>query len=98
MNNMTLAETVMDALKLVQVSYQPKISATVNAATSKGALLPLVSAVFLLYLIFLSNPSSVKLNAPIVGYRSLFEPTQLLRLRFLFGARDIIRNGYAKVG
>lgn len=38
-----------------------------------------------------------KIDAPYVGYRSWFEPTFLVRLRFLTNARSIIGDGYQKV-
>ena len=34
---------------------------------------------------------------PIVGYRSLWEPTWLVRLRFIRGSRKIIGEGYERV-
>ncbi|KAI1136023.1 cytochrome P450 [Hypoxylon sp. FL0543] len=31
---------------------------------------------------------------PVHGYKSIFEPTWLLRARFIFGSKEIIRSGY----
>ena len=39
--------------------------------------------------------SSVK--APVVGHRSIFEPKWLVRLRYVRGSREILREGYGKV-
>jgi hypothetical protein len=36
-------------------------------------------------------------NAPVHGYRSMFEPSLLLRARFITGARDVIMTGYERV-
>ncbi|KAM5449476.1 putative ent-kaurene monooxygenase [Microsporum audouinii] len=36
------------------------------------------------------------IKAPVVGYRSFFEPGWLLRLRFVRGSTSIIRGGYEK--
>jgi hypothetical protein len=36
-------------------------------------------------------------KAPFVGYRSFWEPTFILRLRFVQGARPIVMEGYRKV-
>ncbi|KAF1921228.1 Ent-kaurene oxidase [Ampelomyces quisqualis] len=33
-------------------------------------------------------------KAPVVGHRGVFEPTWLLRLRFIRGSRSILQNGY----
>jgi len=49
----------------------------------------------LLAVSFYLNRASV--NAPFVGYRSWFEPTFLVRLRFLTNAKSILSNGYEKV-
>ncbi|KAF2478137.1 putative cytochrome P450 [Lindgomyces ingoldianus] len=38
----------------------------------------------------------IKIPAPTVGYRSLFEPTFLLRYRFVTSAKSIIQEGYEK--
>lgn len=43
----------------------------------------------------LSSPSTVKV--PFAGYRSVFEPTWLLRLRFVWEGGSIISQGYNKV-
>lgn len=36
-------------------------------------------------------------DAPVIGYRSMFEPGWLLGVRFVRGSAPIIRDGYAKV-
>ncbi|KAF2787550.1 putative cytochrome P450 [Melanomma pulvis-pyrius CBS 109.77] len=78
------------------IPHQFNVSAAISALSSKGVLLPVAGAVFSLIFFLLPFISSPKVDAPIVGYRSVFELTLLLRLRFLFGAKDIIRNGYSK--
>jgi hypothetical protein len=37
-------------------------------------------------------------NAPVFGFRSIFEPTFLLKARFIFGGHKIIADGYKQVG
>ena len=86
----------LDIFKPDSLPYQPNVSSVISTVNSKGVLLPLAGAAFF-FLFFLVSFTSPKVDAPVVGYRSVFEPTLLLRLRFLFGARDIIRNGYTKV-
>jgi len=44
---------------------------------------------------FLTGPKIVK--APFVGYRKWWEPTLLVRARFIQGARPIIMDGYKEV-
>jgi len=39
-----------------------------------------------------------KLKVPFAGYRSVFEPSWLVRLRFSRGAFPMIHEGYRKVG
>ena len=41
--------------------------------------------------------SNIKVKAPWVGYRSFWEPTFVLRLRFVQGALPIVLDGYNKV-
>ncbi|PSN63321.1 putative cytochrome P450 [Corynespora cassiicola Philippines] len=89
------ARISLDALHLDTFTEKLDAFAAVSAVKSKGALLPLLITASLLFLILIFS-SSLEVDAPVVGYRSLFEPTLLLRSRFLFGARDIIQNGYKK--
>lgn len=42
-------------------------------------------------------PSADGIKAPSVGYRSVFEPSILVRLRFALGALDQVNEGYIKV-
>ena len=44
-----------------------------------------------------SAPTKRSAEAPFVGYRSSWEPTLLLRLRFCIGALPILREGYKNV-
>ena len=37
-------------------------------------------------------------KAPVVGHRSIFEPKWLVRLRYVRGSREILSEGYDKVG
>ncbi|KAK5997949.1 Cytochrome P450 monooxygenase ATR4 [Cladobotryum mycophilum] len=46
---------------------------------------------------FIASSRRKRPNAPIFGYRSIFEPTVLLQTRFILGARDIIRNACQKM-
>jgi len=52
------------------------------------------SFLFLLKSIFYRGE---KLHFPIVGYRWFWEPTWLLRLRFLTNSFSILNDGYSKV-
>ncbi|KAF5713247.1 ent-kaurene oxidase [Fusarium mundagurra] len=67
--------------------------------------IPLMDIHWLIYVAFgawicsyvihvLSSPSTVKV--PFVGYRSVFEPTWFLRLRFVWEGGSIISQGYNK--
>jgi hypothetical protein len=44
---------------------------------------------------WISAPKDV--SAPFVGYRSIWEPTMLVRARFILGAGPIVMNGYKTV-
>ena len=41
--------------------------------------------------------SSKRLDKPLIGYRSIFEPRWLLGLRFTKGGQALLREGYRKV-
>jgi uncharacterized membrane protein YbhN (UPF0104 family) len=68
---------------------------TTSAIDLRSILLPL--CLLSLLLLFPLSISASRIEAPIAGHRGLFEPAWLLRLRFLFGAKEIIRKGYTKV-
>ena len=93
----TLTNVSSEMFKPSSFPRHISLSSLISSIGSKSVLLPLASTVFFLFFFVSSFSSPPKVDAPIVGYRSVFEPTLLLRLRFLFGARDIIRNGYTKV-
>ncbi|OJJ39637.1 hypothetical protein ASPWEDRAFT_49568 [Aspergillus wentii DTO 134E9] len=62
---------------------------------------PSIAVVFLglwsLWYLFTTLHASVTgVKAPFVGYRGFWEPTWLLRLRFIRGSRGILAEGYAK--
>jgi len=95
--SLTLTNVSSKISKLGSFPHDLDVSTLIYSTSSKGVLLSLASAAFFLLYFISSFSSSPKVDAPIVGYRSVFEPTLLLRLRFLFGAGDIIRNGYTKV-
>jgi hypothetical protein len=59
-----------------------------------GIYLPAIFFAIAVYSTF-NNRQTIK--APYVGYRAWFEPTFLLRLRFVNGARSIITQGYQQV-
>lgn len=60
----------------------------VSLVFTLGALLLLLMPVF--------TPRT-KFGLPIVGYRSIFEPSWLLKLRFIRNSRGILKEGYDKV-
>ncbi|KAK2605969.1 hypothetical protein QQS21_003595 [Conoideocrella luteorostrata] len=55
------------------------------------------SIFMLLTLHMLTQKHSAKLSAPTAGYRSIFEPSWLLRMRFFTQSRGIIEDGYQKL-
>lgn len=55
----------------------------------------LTAVTALLYLASLLRHDG-RVHAPVVGYRSFWEPTLILRLRFFTGAWPIIMDGYSK--
>lgn len=56
-----------------------------------------IVAILSLHLLRTFKESLFGVKAPMVGYRSFFEPKWLLRLRFVRGSMSIIRGGYSKV-
>ena len=56
----------------------------------------LLAAIWLAFVIF-TTPGKKRPNAPVFGYRSIFEPTLLLQSRFILGAESIIRGAYKTV-
>ena len=55
---------------------------------------------FVLFAVFVTRtiiPTFNGVKAPFVGYRSILEPTSLVRLRFSKGALPQITEGYRKV-
>lgn len=58
-------------------------------------------AVLFIWCLWFAAKSSAKskyvLKAPYAGYRSIFEPAWLVRLRFSKGARPQINEGYRQV-
>lgn len=84
----TLAHRLADAAKLVEYGWQERDEWNVRfTVLGTIAIISFVSWLF--------GPKSVK--APYAGYRSAWEPTFLLRMRFIAGARPIIMDGYNKV-
>lgn len=67
--------------------------------------IPLMDVHWLVYVVFgawvfsylIEALSSSTVKVPFVGYRSVFEPTWLLRLRFVWEGGSIISQGYNKV-
>lgn len=59
--------------------------------------LVVTSTVVLTIFAFGLYSNSKQPRAPIVGYRSLLEPTFVLRARFFLGAGKIVTDGYSKV-
>ncbi|EGD92135.2 hypothetical protein H112_00209 [Trichophyton rubrum D6] len=55
-----------------------------------------IVAILSLHLFNVFKESLFGVKAPMVGYRSFFEPKWLLRLRFVRGSMSIIRGGYSK--
>jgi len=66
--------------------------------TSRSNLAVLILGIFTCYFIAcILGSLSFGVDAPIVGYRSFFEPTWLVRLRFVLGGRAMIQTGYERV-
>jgi hypothetical protein len=51
----------------------------------------------LLYLKSIVQNALFSVKAPVIGHRSIFEPEWLVRVRFVRGSREILREGYSKV-
>lgn len=66
-----------------------------NIPETKATLIYVLVASSLFLILFLKKDRTIK--APYVGYRSFWEPTVLLRLRFTLGAWPIIMEGYRQV-
>lgn len=66
-------------------------------ALSSITVTELLTLGFGILLVFSSYLNRASVNAPFVGYRSWFEPTFLLRLRFLTNAKGILTSGYENV-
>ncbi|KAI1293274.1 hypothetical protein F5Y03DRAFT_374446 [Xylaria venustula] len=66
-----------------------------NPTSSLAAAL-IIGVIFLLLLLTPDQPTIP--GAPVHGRRWSWEPTFWLQSRFTFGASEIIRSGYAKVG
>lgn len=96
-NTWTLANVSSEVFMPYSLLHHLTLASVISSVGLKGVLLPLAGTALLVFLLLPLFQSPARVDAPIVGYRSLLEPTLLLRLRFLFGARDIIREGYAKV-
>lgn len=54
--------------------------------------------VFVSYIMWLSAASAPVVKGPVAGYRNFFDPTFLLRIRFIFSGVRIMTEGYHKVG
>ena len=84
----TLAHQLADAAELVEYGWQER-----NEWNVRFAVLGAIAIVS--FVSWLFGPKTVK--APYAGYRSAWEPTLLLRMRFIASARTIIMDGYSKV-
>lgn len=89
-SNMNKAETPSDYFSDLH---------SIAAIGLSPALVGIILGVYTLW--YLAVPALKKQNTtgqpPIVGYRSLWEPTWLVRLRFIRGSRRIIGEGYEQV-
>lgn len=84
----TLSHRLADAAELVEYGWQERNDWNVRFTV-------LGSIAIISFVSWLFSPKTVK--APYAGYRSAWEPTLLLRMRFITGARPIIIDGYNKV-
>jgi hypothetical protein len=91
-----LGMTCLEASKLEQALDHIRV---LRALESRYFLsIPFFSLVlFLCYLTWLSSATTPVVDRPVAGYRHLFDPTFLLRLRFVFNAVGIMNDGYYKV-
>ncbi|PLB40143.1 cytochrome P450 [Aspergillus candidus] len=83
----TLSHRLADAAELVEYGWQERNDWNVRFTV-------LGSIAIISFVSWLFSPKTVK--APYAGYRSAWEPTLLLRMRFITGARPIIIDGYNK--
>lgn len=72
---------------------QPQWTAVLEHSLSTSLTLTGVCIVALLLFTYRWQP---KVKAPCVGYRSAWEPTVWVKLRFFKGAHDIVAEGYNK--
>ena len=84
----TLAHRLADTAGLVEYGWRER-----NEWNVRFTVLGAIAIVYAASWLF--GPKTVK--APCAGYRSAWEPTLLLRMRFIAGARTIIMDGYSKV-
>ena len=84
----TLAHRLADTAGLVEYGWRER-----NERNVRFIVLGAIAIVYVASWLF--GPKTVK--APCAGYRSAWEPTLLLRMRFIAGARTIIMDGYSKV-
>lgn len=66
-----------------------------TATTSE--IIAILVGVYFVFSFFLAKKSPTVAGAPVYGYRSFFEPTLWLQIRFTTNAFDIIESSYKKV-
>ncbi|KAI0598801.1 cytochrome P450 [Biscogniauxia sp. FL1348] len=81
----------MTLLKVESIKEQLEVLSAWQAATLALGIYSTIR-----YLISFFEPKKRVLNAPIVGYRSIFEPAFLLQARFATGGYKLIEDGYRK--
>ncbi|KAK2594044.1 hypothetical protein QQS21_008263 [Conoideocrella luteorostrata] len=80
------------------MNLKPSQAPNPDKMDSQGGWWPVFagSALVLMLLQVLKQKYSTKINAPTAGYRWFFEPSWLLRMRFVTGSSAIIDQGYQK--
>ena len=86
-------------MKIINTAWSDRLPTDLGSLyTTRSNLAVLILGVFTCYFIAsILKSLSVGVDAPVVGYRSFFEPTWLVRLRFVLGGRAMIQTGYERV-
>jgi hypothetical protein len=82
---------------LTNFTESSQIAQLASTSSAPSLKITLVIGLVLYFSIAYFTQPKLVTNAQYVGYRSMFEPTWLLRLRWSWDARRILKEGYYKV-
>jgi hypothetical protein len=92
MSNSTIRSNIMDILS----NFPDSIGSPGNDWKENRWWL-VAGGILAFYVFNVVNETLFTVKAPVVGYRSFFEPSWLLGFRFVRGSAPIIQEGYQKV-